>query len=619
MLAAGKAWRAHVPWRTCKSLTTAVHTKNTEKPDSMAVRTFLKLQESERQTAVALGALQDQQTGSLFVPAGVSLVPFHAWLPASPALTASTAVTVAAPAGISLTMLMARCTAAMQAAFPEPVWVRIEISQIKSSGGNLYLQAVERTKDDGREIAKATAQIWRANVAKIGRKFSEATAMELAAGIQILVLVKPQISPQYGLGLQIIDIDPTFTLGDLEAKRKRIRDEIAQRGFGDANRRLPAPDDFFRVAVVSPEGAAGLEDFQAVADLLAHAHLCEFTYFHATFQGERAKESVKQAMVAAHQQQEDVPFDALAIIRGGGAAADLHWLDEFVLAAMVCRFRCPVLTGIGHERDQSLLDEYANKVFGTPSKVIAYIKETIGKKAAFGYENWVYVAQSAAARLGTAEAKSRLHLQAISAAVEKKLDGGYFAADTRLHEGTTAAAARLQRADGQADLLNRAIISNAQSAVDLAEQTIAHGMVSVSERALATLASAGTRVDNDFSSVTLAARRSIDGIDEHLEEQRQNIRATTAQRVATADAAVVSQMRDVTHFSRKMLWDAAANSRDLMSGILAHGVEPTLRRGFALVRNAQGPVCTRAAAQASAELEIVFRDGMLKTEGKRDG
>ena len=257
----------------------------------------------EWELAVYIGAIEDPRTGLLYAPQSAELTAFQSWLPSSTTST-STEIALAEPAGISLTNLMARCTAAINAAFPEPVWVRIEISQIRSSSGNLYVQAIERSKEDGREMAKATAQIWRSNVTRIGRKFSDATGMELAAGIQVLVLVKPNITGQYGLGLQIIDIDPSYTLGDLQARLKRIRDEIAAKGFGDNNRRLPAPDDFFRVGVVSPEGAAGLEDFQAVANLLEQVGLCTFAYFPATFQGDRAKESIRQAMIAAHQAHE---------------------------------------------------------------------------------------------------------------------------------------------------------------------------------------------------------------------------------------------------------------------------------------------------------------------------
>jgi exodeoxyribonuclease VII large subunit len=568
--------------------------------------------------AISTGAIEDPRTGQLYAPGSAELTAFQAWLPAV-AASMSTEVVIAEPAGISLTMLMARCTAAINVAFPEPVWVRIEISQIRSSSGNLYVQAIERSKDDGRELAKATAQIWRANVNRIGRKFSEATGMELAAGIQVLVLVKPSITGQYGLGLQIIDIDPSYTLGDLQAKLKRIRAEIAAKGFGENNRRLRTPDDFFRVGVVSPEGAAGLEDFQAVADVLEQAGLCRFAYFHAIFQGDRAKESVKQAMIAANEAHQAEPFDTLVIIRGGGAASDLHWLDEYVLAAMVCRFHCPVFTGIGHERDKSLLDEYANRAFGTPSKVIGFIKESIKAAALQGQQDWLYLLQTITARLDNAAAKLDARRSEVVTRMERRLVKVEANSATSMSTVRTQAGAHLQKAQASVQILDQAIAADAVAAIDVAATTAEHRFSTIGERAEAQLARAGIRCTNAFASVTLAARRSIDGIDEHLQDMIDSVRAGVANQAAAEEAQVDRHAQDVRFYARRMLSNAEGGSKDLMEGILAHGVGPTLRRGFAIVRNAAGPVSTKADAMRSGELEIEFRDGTMKTKGIQDG
>lgn len=555
------------------------------------LNTYLDISEQDKDTAIALGAQLDF-AGQLFVPRCFPLTPFKAWLPAHAISkkAAVMAVAVAEPQGVTLSALLNRCSIAVKAAFTDPVWVRIEVSQLKYSGGHLYLGAVERSEAGGKEVAKSTAMIWKSNVSTLVNKFSAATGMELAAGIQILVLAKPEFNVQYGLSLQIIDLDPNYTLGDREARLKRIRSDLLANGEGKLNLSLSSPDDFHHVCVISPDGASGLEDFQAVANLLVAAGLCKFTYFKALFQGDKAKVSIKQAMIDAHKAHQVTSFDALAIIRGGGAASDLHWLDEYVLARMVCRFHCPVFTGIGHEKDKSILDEYAHRAFGTPSKVITHIKECITNKAAQGFENWNRISQLVTSKLDAAEAKTGLFKIEIDTGAEKRLDQVEFTAEKLFTDMKVAASTAIHGADAKIGLLNHAIVTFAAT----------------------TLSTAAANVENNFSSVNLAVRRSIDGIEGHLDSQFQSVLSNVANLSSTAEINVDRHFSDVRFYACKSVDDAESSSKDLMAGILAHGVEPTLRRGFALVRNAQGPVSTKIAAENSTDLEIVFRDGTMK-------
>lgn len=577
--------------------------------------TPLTVPQYDRDLAISFGAVADPLTGLLHAPANQPLVTFSAWLPLS---AGDTSVAIPKPAGMSLSELMARCAATVQAAFPEPVWVRIEISQLRSVGGNLYIEAVERSPDEGKMLAKVATQIWRASVTRLVNKFSAATGMELAAGIQVLVQVRPQIGAQFGLGLSIVDIDPSYTLGDLEAKLKRIRMALEASGDAEKNRGLPTPTDFFRVGVVSPDGAAGLEDFQAAAAVLANAGLCEFEYFHAIFQGEKTQASMRKAMVAAHEANEAQPFDALVIIRGGGAAADLHWLNEHLIARMVCRFHCPVFTGIGHERDKLILDEYANRAFGTPSKVIGFIKESIKSAALKGQQDWSYLSQSVTARLDNAVAKIDARRSEIDMYTDRRLATVVANSATAMATVHTQAQAHLQRAQAHVQILDQAIAADAVAAIELASTTATHWFNTIGERAESQLAKAGIRCTNAFKSVTLAARRSIDGIDEHLQDLIDSVRASVANSVTAEQAQVERHATDVRFYTRRIIADRDASCKDLMEGILAHGVGPTLRRGFAMVRNAAGPVSTKACAITSGELEIEFRDGTVKTKGVQD-
>lgn len=533
----------------------------------MSDETYLVIEDHEISKAIALGAIQDAM-GRIYVPNDLSLVFFRPWLPVTNSTQLS--VNVTPPAGLSLSALMAKCSAAIKSSFSDAVWVRFEVSQLKYSGGHLYLGAIERSEGDGaiKELAKTNAMIWSKNVTRLVNKFSSVTKMELSKGIHILALVKPEFHPQFGLSLQITDIDPSYTIGDLEVRLKEIREKLEASGDARKNIELPSPDDFFHVGVISPSGAAGLEDFQAEANVLEAAGLCRFTYFESIFQGDKTKDSVKNALISAHNKNETDPFCALVIIRGGGASADLHWLDEFLLARLVCRFHSPVFTGIGHEKDKSILDEYANRSFGTPSKVIAYIRDAISKKALSGFENWTSISHASVSKLDLGESKIKLSLSEIKIGVDKKLVS----------------------VDFESEVLNTSIITAALSSIDVAD----------------------TNVEHDFSSVTLAARRSIDGVDDHLDAQFKTITVTAAKALNAGELESSKSFDDVRFYANKAISDAESSARDLMSGILAHGVGPTLQRGFAMVKNEFGTVSSKEVAENSRNLEIVFRDGIVK-------
>jgi exodeoxyribonuclease VII large subunit len=569
--------------------------------------TILTVPAEDQGAAVALGAMLDPQTGQFFAPAGVDLAVFRAWMPARPPLTA-----IAAPTrGLSLTELLHRVTAAVENAFPHAEWVRIEISSLTSRNGHMYLDAVDRD-ESGKELSKSRATIWRGQAEKLGEKFFKATGARLADGMKVLVLVQPQFKGQYGLSLNITDIDPAFTLGDMEARLKRIREKLDADGDANKNRSLPAPTDFSNVAVISPDGAAGLGDFQAEADRLTQAGLCSFTYFHAVFQGEKAKDSLKDAFIKAHKTHEVDPFDALVVIRGGGAAADLHWLNEYLIAKMVCRFHAPVFTGIGHERDSTILDEYAYRSFGTPSKVIGHIKEVIATKANKALEDWTSICQSVLSRLSAAEALIGKHHSDLVAGAIRQVDRAGFRTEQSYNDVQNNALSTLALVAQRVDGLHASVVDTAVSKLDAASNNIEHVSATINERALGVAHSIEISVKHNFDAITLAARRSIDGIEDHLNAywgstlDNANVVATNLAAESDRDFA------DVRYYARKMLDNAEADAKELMSGIMAHGIEPTLRRGFAIIKSEGKPISTKAAAAAQGNLEIMFRDGSLR-------
>jgi exodeoxyribonuclease VII large subunit len=260
----------------------------------------------------------------------------------------------------------------------------VEVSSAKCAGnGHWYLDITERDAT-GAVLAQARAVIWKSVALSIIPRFTQATGAELVSGVKLLVRARPSFHAQYSFSLHIDAIDPSYTLGELEAKRRQVRARLTAEGIFDANRALPTIWDYNAVLVLAPDLAAGLGDFRKEAERLERHQLCNFVYVHSQFQGEGAPASMLRAINSALERWRkdlgSVP-DAIVIIRGGGSATDLAWLDDYALAKFVCTCKAPVLTGIGHERDKTLLDEVAHRSFDTPSKVIVAIEQRICQRA----------------------------------------------------------------------------------------------------------------------------------------------------------------------------------------------------------------------------------------------
>ncbi len=348
---------------------------------------YLEVPFREKDQAKALGARWDAVRRKWFVPDQLAddLTPFRRWLPQQADLPV--AEEDPAQTAISLSQLLARVGQAVQAALPQAVWVRAEIAELSHRRGHVYLDLVE-TDEDGSELARSRAMIWKSRARPLLEKFEQATGSPLAVGQKVLLSVRARFHERFGFSLEIDDIDPSYTLGDMQAQLRRLREQLQKQGLYDRNRQLPAPEEFVRVAVIAPPQAAGRGDFRRDAEQLETHGLCTFTYFHAAFQGEAVESEFMAAFDAVEALHRQRPFDALVIIRGGGAQLDLHQLNRLAIAERIARAPLPVLTGIGHERDSTLLDELACQRFDTPSKVIAHIRDTIVHNAREAQEHW---------------------------------------------------------------------------------------------------------------------------------------------------------------------------------------------------------------------------------------
>ncbi len=283
------------------------------------------------------------------------------------------------------------------------IWVIAEVLNI-SNGAHRYLELVEYD-ENRKEVAKTKGMIWRDRVSMLD-DFKKVTGLSVDAGMKILFRAKPVFHEVFGLSLELISLDPTYTLGDMESKIKVIREYLIGKEWFELNRRLPLPADFSRVAVIAPLDAAGLGDFRHEADKLQAHGLCQFDYFHATFQGVKASESIVEQMIAVHQRLQEIPYDALILLRGGGDKAGLYHLNDRRLAASVCRFPIPVMVGIGHERDKVFLEEVAAKRFSTPSLLVSHIKQQIVSNAKQAESNFNRIISLAGIKLGQIEKES---------------------------------------------------------------------------------------------------------------------------------------------------------------------------------------------------------------------
>ena len=251
-------------------------------------------------------------------------------------------------------------------------WVRSEISEIKvNTNGHCYLELVEKDEKSDYPKARSRATIW-ASAFRMIRPYFESTAgTALSAGIKILVKVTVDFHEVYGLSLNIIDIEPSYTVGELALKKQEIISRLTEEGVIDMNRELEFPVLPKRIAVISSKTAAGYGDF--ADQLLNNAYGFKFhiKLIQAFMQGEEAESSVIEALETIHRHID--LFDIVAIIRGGGAQADLAYFNNYRIALHVAQFPLPVLTGIGHEQDDTVVDIVAHRRLKTPTAVAEFL------------------------------------------------------------------------------------------------------------------------------------------------------------------------------------------------------------------------------------------------------
>jgi len=268
--------------------------------------------------------------------------------------------------------------------FAERVWVIGEISEIKTNrNGHCYFELVERDAIKESLIAKARGIIWSSVYRLLRPYFEEATGGPLRQGIKVLVLVSVEFHELYGFSIVVYDIDPAYTLGDMAQARERVIAQLTEEGILQMNKQTPLPLVPQNIAVISSETAAGYQDFKKHLNAY-QAQVTIFTkLFPAIMQGNEAVYSIIEALEQIYQLEG--LFDAIVIIRGGGSQSDLSCFDNYELASHIAQFPLPILTGIGHDKDESVADIVAHTQLKTPTAVAEFLIQK-----ALLFENQLY-------------------------------------------------------------------------------------------------------------------------------------------------------------------------------------------------------------------------------------
>ena len=267
---------------------------------------------------------------------------------------------------MTLLQLQERIREGIEEAVPPVVWITAEIGELKMhSSGHCYLEFVSYREKGHAVAAKARGTIWSSTFRLLKPYFETTAGVALASGLNVLVKVQVSFSPIYGLSLNVLDIDPSFTVGELELKRQQTIARLKDEGCFDMNSSLQIPSLPRRIAIISSPTAAGYRDFMKQLHGNEGGFRFHTELFSAQMQGEEAPGSIVAALEEIASRESE--FDAVAIIRGGGAAMDLVCFDDYTIAVNIAQFPLPVVTGIGHDHDFHIADMVAHTWLKTPT------------------------------------------------------------------------------------------------------------------------------------------------------------------------------------------------------------------------------------------------------------
>ena len=271
---------------------------------------------------------------------------------------------------------------AIEMELPDEYWVEAELSECRERGGHCYMELIEKDDHTNTPVARASAKCWRQTWQMLQPHFERITGQPLHTGLKVLLRVYAQFHEAYGFSWIVSDIDPTYTIGDMARKRQEIIRQLKEEGVFDLQRELRISMFAKRIAVISAAGAAGYGDFIRQLEDNEYGFKFEVQLFPAIMQGEQVEQSIIAALNTIYEAtapggNPSGAYDCVVIIRGGGATADLSGFDTLALAENVAQFPLPIITGIGHDRDESILDMVSNTRVKTPTAAAALLIDNL--------------------------------------------------------------------------------------------------------------------------------------------------------------------------------------------------------------------------------------------------
>ncbi|MBR1411173.1 MAG: exodeoxyribonuclease VII large subunit [Prevotella sp.] len=257
----------------------------------------------------------------------------------------------------------------IESQMPSEYWVEAELSECRESRGHCYMELIQKDERSATPVAKASAKCWANKWLTLRPYFERTTGQPLRTGMKVLLQVYPQFHEAYGFSWIVSDIDPTYTLGDMARKRQEIIQRLKAEGVFDLQRELQLPMFCQRIAVISSQTAAGYGDFCNQLSDNPYGFWFQVKLFPAIMQGEGVEGSIINALERIYNE----PYDCVVIIRGGGATSDMSGFDTLALAENVANFPLPIITGIGHDRDESILDMVSHTRVKTPTAAAALL------------------------------------------------------------------------------------------------------------------------------------------------------------------------------------------------------------------------------------------------------
>jgi exodeoxyribonuclease VII large subunit len=271
---------------------------------------------------------------------------------------------------LSLHQLLEHIRRALALNFPEPIWVRAEIAQIGISRGHRYFDLVQKGDAD-EPLAQTQAVLWERDYSRLHRTLGLELDALFQAGLEVRLQVRVDFHGRYGLKLTVCDADPSFTLGQLAVHRRQTIEQLRREGLLDKNRQLPMPAVLQRIAVISSERAAGYQDFLVQLSENSYQYAFHCAFWPAAMQGDQVGSEVSKALLSIGRQSH--LYDAAVVIRGGGSRLDLAGFDGLELCRVAAQLPLPLLTGIGHDSDETVLDRVAGHALKTPTAVAEFI------------------------------------------------------------------------------------------------------------------------------------------------------------------------------------------------------------------------------------------------------